>query len=264
MRIIKAILFCLLANSLWAWPPPQFANGTFASGTMAVGASTGPPASSSPSDGYEANLYAYFKCDETDGNPIDLVGAANLVNDSGGTAANQAGIIGQGFDMSGPLDDGWLAEQSSADHHYDVSSHDFTIRLWVYVREESSGSAIRRDDWEIDVDNNGVTATAIWQVTVAFSPFQSQITSPAFSLNAWHRVTVWHKVGVEFGLQIDNDSPTINSIANNLLTGASAKLTFDFSYAGIDEIAIWKDYVLTSDDRTFDWNSGAGRTYQLP
>jgi hypothetical protein len=51
-------------------------------------------------------------------------------------------------------------------------------------------------------------------------------------------------------------------------TGTDANPGIDYFFIGnsgfafdIDELAIWKDYVLTEADMTYDYNSGLGKTF---
>ncbi len=76
------------------------------------------------------------------------------------------------------------------------------------------------------------------------------------------------------GVQIDADSPVTQSMSGTLdpfasadvfnLGPASSSISVDDIPIRIDELAFWKDYVLSDDDKTFDWNGGAGRGYPLP
>jgi hypothetical protein len=86
---------------------------------------------------------------------------------------------------------------------------------------------------------------------------------------AWHRIIAWFdNSNGEVGIQIDNNTPTTTTQSDKLPESSTTFLIGDnfgdSSDVFLDEVAFWKDYVLTSADRLFDWNSGAGQTYPLP
>lgn len=245
-------------------------NGTFRS----LGATASGGGGGSPGDGYEANLYAYYKLDETSGFiSADASGAKTLGVFSGSTsAATISGKIGGGFDVA----DGFALDSSATfgggGANYNFFGHDFTIRFWIKTTSVGSG-----DNFILDWDGG------TWNVFLGTYPFggdgkldfQIEGNSSNFDLVSapindgnWHMAIVWFNSGAGVaGIQIDSNSPITQSGVDMFDPGGPSRVRVggNFGYVlDLDELAFWKDYVLSSSDITFDWNSGAGQTYPLP
>lgn len=276
MRKVLAILLCCLCLGAFAWPPRQFVNGKFCNGFLALAGTTTNAPSSGPNDGYEANLYAYFNLDSIGSSLVDQVAAANLVLNSGGgwsNPTNAAAFLGSGSVdmMTGANPWEGLAPN---DKHY-VFTNDVTIRFWIRPQYSGDGYTIfktRNFTISYGGDTNSifdggtsrVNTDVVLQVSAADLYQQTDPIS-----QAWHRIIWWFKAGIESGIQVDTNAAVVTSISDKLwdLNNGNTQLSlegFFTDHCDVDEIAIWKDYVLTDSDKTFDWNSGAGRTYPLP
>ena len=273
-----AILICLLALA----SPAQT---VLRSGTFRALNST--PGGGPPADGYEANVYAYYKFEETNGTAIDSAHARNLGNYAGG-AATVPGILGNCFDFGtnfgfgnpGPLSLSSSPGDGGSNADYSLSTNSFTMRFWV----KTVASGFNNIFWPGDSFGIGYgSAPSGVDGKIDFNLIQTNGEVHITSLQdiadgQWHRVIVWHDAQTfDAGLQIDSNSPT-NRITTELYNPCP---TFCPSIIRLgdptdqfpnppnpsflmDDLVIWKDYVLTPGDRDFDWNGGAGRTYPLP
>lgn len=254
--IFRLLIFLALCGSVLA--QVTYTNVTvgdqFVSGTIVTCVLTPLPAQT----GYETNLFAYYKCEQTDGSAVDSVNGYNFALDSG-TPLSFTGIIGNAFEM---LD--WDAIRAN-DTDMDFSSHDFAIRFWFKPHDNGDGQIMTRGTyWMI----RSVSVNTIqWSLETVASAFFT-VTTSAMTLDAWHRIFVYHKTGVEIGIQLDDGSPVTLPVADAMHAGPTMDMyieaIFDGTWFGIDEIAIWKDYIPTASDLTLDWNLGAGQTYPLP
>jgi hypothetical protein len=200
---------------------------------------------------YETNLYAYLSMEET-GSTSALVDATgnsrNFSKYAGGDIASIPGIIGNGIDVT---NNQWRADTGV----FNMTNHSFSMRFWFKCGgvPGTTQNIIRLpSSYEFDLYNDG---------TIGWDLGEYVYTDDPHSLNTWHRAVVWFNNSTgDIGLKLDD--------ATSITTGSATCNTGTYLYIngwdgtttlGLDEIAIWKDYVLTEDDMTYDWNSGSGR-----
>lgn len=273
MRIILALLLSALAG-LSASPPGMFCNGTFCNGTLAIGASLGPAPAAGPNDGYEANLYAYYAFDESSTPIVDSANAHNLSTASCGTVASSSGFAGTAHQINcyaghaSPKMNVQRNDGGGIDFNFPGS---FTVRCWVKTSMTFNAdfkNIIGDRSWNIYMGTGSSDHNV--EIFISGNSGDTDLES-AQNVNDgnWHRIIAWfNSSNGEVGIQIDNNSPTTTTQADPFIdTGTTFLIGDNFGDSGdffLDEAALWKDYVLTADDRLFDWNSGAGRTYPLP
>ncbi len=237
---------------------------------MYVGASeaSAPAGGSFPA---AASLISYYKCDDTltvGGFIVDSVaGGVNLQQQSWGNPQTMTGIIGNALDTRGSDDGGsqWLSP--SLNTHWIVTGHSWTLRYWVYPTSEAGGA---------DLCDTTVKGHFVWDTGYdggdqfffkfnhgTFCNTTTLTSAPGYAINQWHRVIIWHDLGTQYGLQVDNDTPVTSSQSEDICNELDVDYDFNIidSYLGMDEIALWRDHVLTSGERLADWNGGAGVTY---
>lgn len=271
------IFFALILSALGATaasPPGTFCNGTFCNGTLAVGASLGPPPASGPNDGYEANLYAYYSFDESSTPIVDSANDRNLSNISCGAVASSSGFIGTSHQINcytahtSPKMKAQRTDDGSADFSFPNS---FTVRMWVKTSMTANSdwrNIIGEDAWNIYMG----TGSSDHNVEIFLSGNSGDTdleSTESVNDGNWHRIIAWFdSSNGEVGIQIDDHDPTTTTQSDRYLpTGTTFFIGDNYGDSPdffLDEVALWKDYVLTADDRAFDWNSGAGRTYPLP
>lgn len=244
-----------------------FASGSFSSIVTPGGAAGGP----TPGAGYSANLYAYFKMEDTSGDAVDSAHARNL-GLSTGTEVSVSGKILNALQFGiapAPILDSRISAGGSGDF-WGFDGNSFTIRFWIKTSDSGFNDFLLgtgSDPWFIYL---GTPSGHDSKVDFQFdndTDTDNLMSNEAIGDGNWHRVVCWFDSGTfEIGIQIDNNTP-VTDISDAAFSPGSQRMNIgsNLGYAvDIDELAFWSSYTLTSDDRLYDWNSGAGRTYPLP
>jgi hypothetical protein len=207
------------------------------------------------------NVFAYYTLDSLNGGTaIDAVAGRDIAKQTG-TAASMTGHIGNAYDMLN-----WRARTNTA--AFDFAGQDFCIRVWVYRSAAANTQLLFRTDgsngWDLGFVNSA-GLKAYWDLQ--YGTGNQTITSDdAMTTGAWHRVVAWHETGVGIGLKVDNNTTETLSFTE-AMGAASANITLALNSSGtqgLDELALWVGYIPSESELTWDWNSGAGRTYPLP
>lgn len=255
-----SLTLCLLGLTLSCFGQSLFVNGSFSNIVTPGGASGG--GGGGPGDGYESP-YAYYKLEEASGNAVDSVSGRNFVN--GGSAATLiSAVIGNGYRYTDT--GGQVNAQTASSSAFDLSGHDFTIRFWVRFNATDSGSFLYDDsfNWDLEQGTDGKVYFNVFDPDSINVPGRNQITSANIQDGNWHQIVVWRQVGVGIGMRADASSTTTGTESNDWSSGATRWHTSGFCSVDLDEVAIWKGYILTTTDIAFDYNSGAGQGYPLP
>lgn len=221
------------------------------------------------------NLVVAWELDEASGNALDSVGSNHAVETSGtiGAASGPGGSGGSRDFEAGDTEYFEVADNAT------VSTGDIDVTKEVWVNGETiagfpvvigkgwNNAAPR--EWVLYCDTSdggklvytvetagGVTAEARWG------------TNP--STATWYQVLMWHdSVNNLIGISVNNGTPVttahsggIRDSAMSFQIGASERAgTQSLYWDGlIAKARIWKR-VLTSDERTWLYNGGTGRTY---
>jgi hypothetical protein len=216
---------------------------------------------------------AYLRFDETNAMDVavDIVGGQNFTNGAG-VVSSVAGIITNAYQLERPNGDDFLADASASS--YDFGTNDFAIRMWLRPHSTnandgyflySGGSPTSWYGWFTN-SLAGATNRVSWQAVDPSAVTTSLNSTNDLAGDTWHRVILWHKQGVELGLKVDNQ-PSETMTFTNLMASTGVPLELYVTGTGnridYDEIAVWKGYVPTEGEWSYDWNSGAGRTYPL-
>ncbi len=216
-----------------------------------------PPPAPTASESYTTNIIAYYACEDVASHQKASDSSGNgydIPTYFGDNSYPVAGKIGNGFNLD---PDGF---RKTGETHLDFSGIDFCIRLWFNPTHADDIRLIARGSptfWELEYTPGISNQELRWIVPgIAGVNYTNSV-----SLNNWHRVFVWVKAGVEIGIKVDNETSVVTTNSATMTSVPSAYFILDpASYEiDIDEIAIWKGYVLTEDDLAYDWNSGAGR-----
>jgi len=146
---------------------------------------------------------------------------------------------------------------------------DFSLGAWIMLYDHTTraivckgslGSAAVRE-----YDIISFSGTFYFSVSNGATVSNVAWSGGASSLNAWHYVVGWHDATANLiWIQVDNGTPVsaahsggCNDAAGAFIIGRAGD-GFQFEGA-VDEVGFWKR-LLTSDERTFLYNGGAGET----
>lgn len=270
------LILLLMVFAVQAPAQSIFVNGSLSS-IITPGSSGGGTA---PGDGYEANLYGYWKFDSAVNPEPGSVGSRNLGNSGCDvTTSGHTGFIGNCINLNCQLGttDGCMLSRNddgSGDFHFTGS---FSVRFWfkTSLAGARNTALVSEFSWSIYLGSPpvGVDGKIDFYMVGDIQANHDLVSTQDVCDGAWHYIVAWFDAGTgTMGLQIDNNSPSTHSPQDIFDSGADA-LDISQSWNGIgttsdtvliDELAIWKGYALTASDITFDYNSGSGRTYPLP
>jgi hypothetical protein len=205
---------------------------------------------------------------ETGGTRADSYGSNHLADNN--TVGSATGRVGNAASFI-PANAEYLSIPDNAD--LSTGDVDFTIIANVYVNSGASGTMVIANKGDRNNQNERDFTLAFDAAASAFSFRVGNGTSTAivFStpvlLGTWHQAIAWHSAaGNALYIQVDNGAVSSVSYSGGardttfpLTIGAHADGTTGFN-GRIDEVAFYKR-VLTSTERTWFYNSGAGRSY---
>lgn len=218
------------------------------------------PAPAAAGSSLLTGLVSYYKLDEGSGTRIDSHGSNNLV-DSGSTP-NIVGIQGNAASFSNST----YLSSSSTDFRF--GDEDFTIAGWIR-RNASTFIAFGRysTTGQKCYGLRVVNGVARFYVTDNGSTDVFVETASGIAFADWAFVAMWHdSVNDTISVQLNDDVPvsvthTTGVFAGTVAFTVGAGTGGDQSAnADMDEIGIW-NRVLTTQERTDVYNSGAGATY---
>jgi hypothetical protein len=160
---------------------------------------------------------------------------------------------------------------SSADHaDLSIGDRDWSMALWVCLDDAASAVIIGKDDGggnrEYRLHRDG--ASFVWLARNVANTATVQAGAAHAGQDVLQFVVCDHDAtGNNIGVTVNAGARGQVAIAgvrdsnNAWLIGSPTGSAWDYFNGGIDEIGIWPGYLLTSDDRTYLYNGGAGRTY---
>lgn len=222
-----------------------------------------------PTNPGTTGLVSWWALDEASGTRVDSHGANDLTPLNAPGSAS--GIQGNAVDLERDSDQG-LEITDAAQSGLSFGDADFTVAFWH--RAESSPAAL----FVVTKDNNGsgdreyivVNNGGAWYAAV-FRAGDAEIglTGASVTIGSWQWVVMWHDAGADtLSLQVNNGTPASRATGGALQAGDDAPFRLgDNAYPGafaadglLDEVSIWAR-VLTADERSWLYNSGAGRAY---
>jgi hypothetical protein len=244
-------------------------------GALSVNMSAWPAASGFDKTG----LISWWSLDETSGTRADSHGTNDLTDVN--TVGYASGKISNAGDFEADNNESlYIASNSDVT----TGNIDFTFCGWAYF--ESLGGAgtgrviagkydtnatIKRE-WLLYRERVGGTGFLTFAVSSSGTAITDTIQVVDPSLSTWYFYVCWHdSVNNTINLQINNGTPISKSYSAGVATSSArfalgALLSNNSPYAPyamdglIDEASFWKR-VLTSDERTWLYNSGNGRGY---
>lgn len=222
--------------------------------------------------GMHDQLQAYWKLGEASGTRVDSHGSNDLTDNN--TVTQAAGIQGNAAQFTAANSESLSIADNAALSMGDI---DFTVCAWAYLdntgivrdilaKHQSAGDQ-RAYRLNIQASNKAFfyvdpLGTSIGEASVTANTFG------AWGALAWHLVIAWHDATANtIYIQVDNtgvDSTGFSAgVFDNTVAFQLGNSGNDEFFNGrIDEAAVWKR-VLTSDERSYLWNGGLGRTYPL-
>jgi hypothetical protein len=215
------------------------------------------------------NLVAYYSLDEASGNAIDAHGSNDLT-ETGGTIDSATGKVGNCRDF-----ETGDTEYFTLNDNTDLSTGDidFTFAVWVQLESTSEGFPVilSKDDASVNQEYrlwfNGTRPTmTVWGS--ASGGNRDDVTwGSDLSTATWYFIVGWHdSVNNQIGIVVNAGTAVTVGHSTGVYDGSAAfrvgnRGSNDLHWDGlIDEIGFWKR-VLTAEERTELYNSGAGRDY---
>jgi hypothetical protein len=232
------------------------------------------------------NLVAYWNFNSTG---VDSVSGITPILETGVTY-NNSSILGTS--ASTTTNTSLLRYANRNDFNFTNSINDlpFSISFWVFFTSFNTGFG----NWLINKRNNTLGgdeyqifySSSLQRLTFSKYQFNSnvqqiiQTPSNFFITNNWYHVVITDKGTANFNdmdIYVNNNNVTnfrgnINGTYTKMpqstsslgMLNANWGPGFDLRHLGtLDEVAIWKNRVLTESEISFIYNNGAGRTYPL-
>ena len=224
-------------------------------------------------DGMEG-YWSMEQASNADAPPSNLP-ADRILTHTGTTTQNASGIRGNcnypgtGFFVDG---NGWSV------FSWFGSPYSFSIAMWVYSPAGNyTGTLV--SEWnpadtteqKFKVTSSAGITSLTWWDSVTYGTVTSTVTLTA---GKWHLVTCgWANeiANYHIWIQVDNETRVTQLWSNGDGQPAGAKLTFNALYTEpngssfgsgyIDECAVWRARILSTDDVSWLWNSGYGYFY---
>jgi hypothetical protein len=210
------------------------------------------------------NLTAYYKMNEASGNALDAVGSNDLTDTN--SVGSTTGKVGNARSFVVANSTFFNRASNSTMQTGDI---DFTIALWVNLASKSAqrnimGRWASGGNFEYLLYYDLGSNTFTFVINVNGSDFFGNVGSNNFgspTVGDWNHVVVWHdSVNNELGISVNANTPNTQGWSFGVFAGSADTRIGETMDGSIDEVGFWKR-VLTSQERTDLYNSGAGLTY---
>jgi hypothetical protein len=215
-----------------------------------------------------AQLVSFFDLEETGPTDprLDAHGTNHLTPNAGVDAA--AGIQGNAVRLT--TNSAHLSRADSA--ALSAGNTNFTVAFWVYLTNTAGTPIAAHKGWntpsqsEWRVWRNNMTGKMRFTVSPngAATGGAAVEGGPVINTNAWYFVVAWHDTTANLiGIAVENGTPVTEPHATGVFDG-TGPFQIGAGPAGaigrVDQFGFWRR-VLTAFERTWLYNSGAGRTY---
>lgn len=154
-----------------------------------------------------------------------------------------------------------------------VSDIDFTLAGWVLFTGSTAGSAYILGQWDDGTNRSSIlnldTGVIYYNISDNGTT-NNYATGPAVSVDTWYFFVCGHDAGNnQIFLQINNGTNNTTSWTTGAFdsgapfafgAGFAAGVPYKFFNGRLDQVGFWKR-MLTTDERTWLYNAGAGRSY---
>ena len=213
------------------------------------------------------DLVAYWPLDEASGDALDAHGSLDLTDNN--TVGTDAGIVGNARDFEDANNERFTHVD---DPDLSAGDTDFTCQVWLKLEslpsvieihfQKGTGGTI---EYNMAVNASGELRWSVYDSS--FNEYRAT-WSPNLSTGTWYLVHGWHdSVNNQVGVVVNAGTPVTTSTGGAAPADAGGTFILgnrpdlDFPYDGLlDEVALWRR-VLSSADRTWLYNAGAGRSY---
>lgn len=226
-------------------------------------------------------LIAYYKFDSNSQNSVDSV----IATETSISYAN-SGIISNSATFNGTSSLVSIAYKSVFDFNTSTSDVPFSASFWIYPsnvtvieREIASKYSSTTSQWVLRQRGTKIEA-AIFNSIGAFKYYQFNDATYNLVANTWqHVVLTYDGLGLngsfklyfnsvlKSGAAVTNSGTYTRMSSSNVpvMIGSGRADSPAYFYNGrLDEIAIWRNKILTQTQINSLYNSGAGITYPLP
>jgi hypothetical protein len=207
------------------------------------------------------NLVACWDLDEESGTRYDAAGSNDLTDTN--TVGSTVGIIGNAASFIRTNTE-YLIRADNAD--LSAGAGDFTIALWARPGVAAASHSIISKG-STDFLLRWETNLLLWYVGNGAGAFGNTVTKSSLSIDNWYFVVMWYDhAGGNLYLSVNNDAPgsavynagTRQDSTGSFYIGTQAENNGNAFTGYVDLAMFWKGRVLSADDRTELYNSGAG------
>jgi hypothetical protein len=213
------------------------------------------------------NLISFWEFEEASGSRVDQPGTNDLFPSGTPLPGNAAGLVGNAATLT-----------LTAQQYFSIVSNtdvqcgdiDFTFAGWIYGNTLTGTYLVCKDngtnrDYYFYFDSTA----AQFAVFIAGPTAKAATVSDTYATTTWHFLVGWHDAAANtVNCQVNNG--TVVSTPTTASLQAATTADFDVGVYGdyasgfadgmIDQLGFWKR-VLTTDERAWLYNSGAGRSY---
>ena len=218
------------------------------------------------------NLVAYYSLDEASGNAIDAHGSNDLTDTN--TVGAGTGVVSGARLFSAAASERFQRADNTA---WSMGDIDFTLTAWVNVADLDPELLVRSFvikespiDGEYELKYHSGSDRFVFQVYGGASfgspgaVLADNLGAP--SINTWYFLVAWHDAANNtLNIQVNNGTPNSAAHSAGVIDSAGTCYIGGDPFSGwtdglIDEVGIWKR-ILTTEERTWLYNAGAGRSY---
>jgi hypothetical protein len=220
-------------------------------------------------DGLRADAVAYWRLDEVSGIRVDATGNGHDASDQGIGVGQVIGKIGNAASFNGLSDPlgNWLEVADAPDIRADDS---FEFVAWIKLPEVIDYSPIviykGFGDSELNIDFYHLKPDIF--IAGADLSYPELTGTTVLDANIWYLVHWWWENGVGLGVQVNDGSPeTLSFTLGNIAPTSDPIVWANTLIAGlpigngggliVDEAGFW-GRILTTEERSYLWNGGAG------
>jgi hypothetical protein len=219
-------------------------------------------------DDLTVGLVSCWDLDEASGSRADAWSTNDLTDNN--TVGSTTGIINDAADFV-TANTEWLSIADNAEMSLGTDSA-FTIAAWAYPTIEASMVVVDKGPSSTQQRNHEfiVRFNNIFIFEVGDGSSFGTVSTGAVPDNNWYFLIAWHNpVSDTVNLQVNNGTVFSGSWGNGTRNSSGSFVLGRFGDANnlywngrIDQVAYWKGVLVSEADRTWLYNSGAGRDCQ--
>lgn len=248
--------------------------GAAAASTMgAAVAAPGPAPYQRPAYSLSTSLIAYWRLEEASGTRADALGTgcggSGCALTDNNTVTQNTGKIGNAAEFTRANSE-YLSHADDADLSLSTNT-DFTLCAWAYPTLDTAGNYViagqKLGSYWISWNEGASDKFSVFVKKADNSASVGQVNGSTSTLNAWHFVCGWYDSSTSLVyIQVDNGTPATQVFTygtrddSGAFVIGSRSSPSDYFNGRIDAVGFWKK-VLTSTERGYLWNGGAGCEY---